>query len=230
MKQYAVLLLMLGVSVMSWAASAREDALDRLKDANEVLQQIMNAPDKGIPQEVLDGAKCVAVVPHMLKGGFVFGAQHGKGVATCRTASGRWSAPAFFTVAGGSWGAQIGAEGVDLVMMIMNQQGMKNLLSSKFEIGGQASAAAGPVGRHAAAGTDWKMETQILTYSRSKGAFAGITLNGTRINQDDDSMGAIYGKGATQEAALTGKLKMPPQARPFIATVSREKTAAEAKK
>lgn len=229
MKKYAVLMLMLCLSAMSWAASAREDAVDRLKDSNDVLQQIMNAPDKGIPQEVLDGAKCVAVVPHMLKGGFVFGAQHGKGVATCRLAAGRWSAPAFFTISGGSWGAQIGAEGVDLVMMIMNEEGMKQLLSSKFEIGGQASAAAGPVGRHAAAGTDWKLGTQILTYSRSKGAFAGITLNGSRIVQDDDSMKAIYGEGATQQAALTGKLKMPPAARPFIATVARKKAAAEAK-
>lgn len=230
MRAIAATLLMLCVSAMSWAASAREDAIDRLKDANEVLQQIMNAPDKGIPQEVFDGAKCVAVVPHMLKGGFVFGAEHGKGVATCRTTPGHWSAPAFFTISGGSWGAQIGAEGVDLIMMIMNEEGMKQLLSSKFEIGGQASAAAGPVGRHAAAGTDWKLGTQILTYSRSKGAFAGITLNGSRIVQDDDSMKAIYGEGATQQAALTGKLKTPAVAKSFIATVARKKAAAEAKR
>jgi lipid-binding SYLF domain-containing protein len=230
MKKYVVLLLMLWVSAISWAASAREDAVERLNKSAEVLQEIMNAPDKGIPQEVLDGAKCVAVVPNMVKGGFVFGAQHGKGVATCRLGPGRWSAPAFFTISGGSWGAQIGAEGVDLVMMIMNEAGMKNLLSSKFEIGGQASAAAGPVGRHAAAGTDWKLETQVLTYSRSKGAFAGITLNGSRIVQDDDSMKAVYGAGATQQAALTGKLKTPAAAKPFLATVARKKAAAEAKK
>lgn len=230
MNRYVVLVLMLCVSAMSWAASAREDAVERLNKSAEVMQEIMNAPDKGIPEEVLDGAKCVAVVPNMMKGGFVFGAQHGKGVATCRLAPGRWSAPAFFTISGGSWGAQIGAEGVDLVMMIMNEQGMKNLLSSKFEIGGQASAAAGPVGRHAAAGTDWKLETQVLTYSRSKGAFAGITLNGSRIVQDDDSMKAIYGEGATQQAALTGKLKTPAVAKSFIATVARKKAAAEAKK
>lgn len=229
MKKYAVLLLMLCVSAMSWAASAREDALDRLKNATEVLQQIMNTPDKGIPQEVLDGAKCVAVVPHMIKGGFVVGAEHGRGVATCRLPKGGWSAPAFFAITGGSWGLQIGAEGVDLVMLVMNQQGMKHLLSSKFEVGGDASASAGPVGRHASVGTDWKLDTEILTYSRSKGAFAGLTLKGAKISQDDDSMKAIYGPGATQQAALTGKLKIPAAARPFIATVSREKAKAEAK-
>ena len=146
----------------------------------------MGMPDNGIPEEVLEHAKCVAVVPHMVKGGFVFGGKGGKGVATCRTANG-WSAPAFITISGGSWGLQIGVEAVDLVMIIQNEKGMQKLLSSNFQLGADASAAAGPVGRHASAGTDWKLDTEILTYSRAKGAFAGLTLEGASIRQDDDS-------------------------------------------
>ncbi len=144
--------------------------------AATVLHEVMAAPDKGIPEEVMEHAKCVAVVPHMIKGGFVFGAEGGRGVATCRTEHG-WSAPAFFAITGGSWGLQIGVEGVDLVMIIQNDQGMKHLLASKFQIGADASAAAGPVGRHASADTDWKMNAEILTYSRAKGVFAGLTLS-----------------------------------------------------
>ena len=146
----------------------------------------MAAPDNGIPEEVLEHAKCVAVVPHLLKGGFVFGAENGRGVATCRTSNG-WSAPVFFAITGGSWGLQIGVEGIDLVMIIQDDRGMQQLLSSKFEIGGDASAAAGPVGRHASANTDWKMNAEILTYSRARGAFAGLTLDGASIRRDDDS-------------------------------------------
>jgi len=195
MKKFLVLLAVLALGTMTWA-DEKEDATDRLDNANKVLTEIMNTPDKGIPEEVLDGAKCIAVVPHMIKGGFVFGAKHGRGVATCRTANG-WSAPSFFAVTGGSWGAQIGVEGVDLVMMIMNEKGMTQLLNSKFQIGGEVSAAAGPVGRHASAGTDWKLNTEILTYSRAKGAFAGATLEGAAISQDEDAIRAMYGKDLT---------------------------------
>ena len=152
----------------------------------------MSAPDKGIPEEVLEHAKCVAVVPHMLKGGFVFGAENGRGVATCRTANG-WSAPAFFTITGGSWGLQIGVEGVDLVMIIQNDTGNAAVDYQPVSTGRDASAAAGPVGRHASADTDWKLETEILTYSRARGAFAGLTLTGASIRRDDDSTEAIYG-------------------------------------
>jgi lipid-binding SYLF domain-containing protein len=141
---------------------------------------IMATPDKGIPEEVLNDAKCIVVVPNMIKGGFVFGGKHGRGVASCRTAEG-WSAPAFVSVGGGSAGLQIGLEGVDLVMLVMNDQGFQHLLSSKFELTGEGSVAAGPVGRHASAGTDWKMNTQVLTYSRSKGVFAGLTLDGAFV-------------------------------------------------
>src|SRR5580658_6829401 len=178
------------VTSTAWAGTDRQATDDRLDHAGAVLREVMAAPDKGIPEEVLDHAKCIAVVPHLVKGGFVFGAESGRGVATCRTASG-WSAPAFFTITGGSWGLQIGVEGVDLVLVIQNDRGMQHLINSKFEIGGDASAAAGPVGRHASADTDWKLNTEILTYSRAKGIFAGITLNGAAIRRDDDSTEAI---------------------------------------
>jgi SH3 domain-containing YSC84-like protein 1 len=163
------------VATYAWAGSAREDSLERLKLSTDVLKAIMAAPDNGIPEEVLDGAKCLIVVPDLIKGGFIFGGKHGRGVATCRT-SNAWSAPAFVSVSGGSWGLQIGVEGVDLVMLVMNEQGLQHLLSSKFQLSGEGSGAAGPVGRHASAGTDWKLNTQMLTYSRSRGAFAGLTL------------------------------------------------------
>jgi SH3 domain-containing YSC84-like protein 1 len=226
MKTSIVLFLIFGLATPSWAASAREDATERLENAGTVMQEIMATPDQGIPEEVLEGAKCVAVVPNMVKGGFIFGAKHGKGVATCRTANG-WSAPAFFTISGGSWGLQIGLEGVDLAMMIMDDKGMQQLLSSNFQIGAQASAAAGPVGRHASAGTDWKLETQILTYSRSKGAFAGLTLEGASVRLDEDSTHAIYGRAVSAKTALTGKIAAPPAAKTFLAAVSN--SAAEAK-
>jgi lipid-binding SYLF domain-containing protein len=171
MKKLMTLAALLSITTIGWAGSNREATDDRLAHAGNVLHEIMAAPDKGIPQEVLEHAKCIAVVPHMLKGGFVFGAENGRGVATCRTASG-WSAPAFFTITGGSWGLQIGVEGVDLVMVIQNEFGMKHFINGNFELGGDASAAAGPVGRHASADTDWKLNTELLTYSRAKGAFA----------------------------------------------------------
>lgn len=219
MKKVMVLLAMLGVGTLCWAGSGRQDATDRLDNAAKVLNAIMNAPDQGIPQEVLENAKCVAVVPNMIKGGFIFGGKHGKGVATCRAANG-WSAPAFFTVGGGSAGLQIGLEGVDLVMIIQNQKGMEHLLASKFQIGGDASAAAGPVGRHASANTDWKLDTEILTYSRAKGAFAGLTLEGAEVIQDEDSTRAMYGSKVTTRSALTGHVAVPPAAHAFVTAVT----------
>jgi SH3 domain-containing YSC84-like protein 1 len=207
----------------------RNKADDRLQNAAQVLQQVMGTPDKGIPEEILKSAKCIAVVPHMLKGGFIFGAENGKGVATCRLANGGWSAPAFFAITGGSWGLQIGAEGVDLVMMIMNDKGMQKMLDSKFRIGAQASAAAGPIGRHASAGTDYKLDTQMLTYSRSKGAFAGATLEGSDIRPDKDSTLAVYGRDYTPRAILTGKVRPPAAARSFLAAVRGAKVQAKNK-
>jgi lipid-binding SYLF domain-containing protein len=227
MKKVMVLLAMLSVGTLSWAGSAREDATDRLDHATNVVHAIMGAPDNGIPEEVLEHAKCIAVVPHMVKGGFVFGGKGGKGVATCRTANG-WSAPAFITISGGNWGLQIGVEAVDLVMIIQNEKGMQKLLSSNFQLGADASAAAGPVGRHASAGTDWKLDTEILTYSRAKGAFAGLTLEGASIRQDNDSRKAIYGAKVTTRALLLGKVPAPSVAKPFLAEIRGAKAQAVA--
>ena len=232
MKKALVLMMALAVSSLSWAATAKEDALNRLDKAADVLKEIMGTPDKGIPQEVVDKAKCIAVVPNMLKGGFIFGGRNGKGVATCRTASGNWSAPSFFAVSGGSWGAQIGIEGVDLVMAIMNEGGMKALLSNKVQLGGDASASAGPIGRHVSATTDIKARSGILTYSRSHGLFAGATLNGAAVRQDDDSTKAIYGLSGEEayKRILNGDVPPPPGARSFLATVKSAASGSLAKR
>jgi SH3 domain-containing YSC84-like protein 1 len=187
--------------------------------ASDTLTAMINTPDKGIPEEVLSNAKCIVVIPHLVKGGFVFGAEHGRGVATCRTAEG-WSAPAFVSLGGGSWGLQIGVEGVDLVMLVMNDNGLRHMLSSKFEIGADASASAGPVGRHASAGTDWKMDAEILTYSRSKGVFAGISLDGAVVQQDVDSTRAIYGHNTSLRATLNGQIDAPQSTRAFLRMVA----------
>src|SRR6476659_141571 len=225
MKRVMFMLAMFALGTLCWAGSAREDATERLDNAKQVLHEIMGMPDKGIPVEVLEHAKCVAVVPHMVKGGLVFGGKGGKGVATCRTANG-WSAPAFITISGGNWGLQIGVEAVDLVMIIQHEKGMQKLLSSNFHLGADASAAAGPVGRHASAGKDWKMNAEILTYSRAKGAFAGLTLEGASIRQDNDSRQAIYGPKVTTRALLLGKVAVPSAAQPFLAEVRGAKVQA----
>ena len=201
------------------AGSAREDSVARLQSSVDVLHAIMATPDKGIPEEVLSNAKCILVVPDLIKGGFIFGGKHGRGVASYRTSDG-WSAPAFVSVGGGSWGLQIGVEGVDLVMLVMNEQGFQHLLSSKIQLSGEGSAAAGPVGRHASAGTDWKMNTQMLTYSRSRGAFASLTLEGAVVQQDNDSTRAIYGKHMMFRDILSGKASTPKIADAFIKAVS----------
>lgn len=228
MKKIILLFALLSFASLGWAEN-RESSIDRLDNAGKVMHQIMAAPDNGIPEEVLEHARCVAVVPHMIKGGFVFGAENGRGVATCRTADG-WSAPAFFAITGGSWGLQIGIEGVDLVMIIQNDRGMQRLLSSKFQLGADASAAAGPVGRHASANTDWKLDTEILTYSRAKGAFAGLTLSGASVRRDDDSMRAFYGRKVTTRSVLTGKVAAPPEAQSFLDAVRSAKAQAVAQK
>ena len=206
----------------------QEKIEDRLQRAAEVLQQIMNAPDKGIPEEVLRRAKCIAVIPHEIKVGFIVGARVGKGVTTCRTEHG-WSAPAFFTITGGSFGAQLGIEGVDNVLMIMNQRGMQRLLSDKFQIGADVSAAAGPVGRHAAAGTDWKLETEILSYSRAKGIFAGVSLDGAYVRPDRQAMRVAYGRNVTSRQVLTGTIRPPEAAQIFLAAVRNAEAKAERK-
>jgi SH3 domain-containing YSC84-like protein 1 len=227
MRKVMFLIAMLSLGTLCWAGTALEDATERIDNATNVLHEIMGMPDNGIPEEVLEHAKCVAVVPHMVKAGFIFGGKGGKGVASCRTANG-WSSPAFITISGGSWGLQIGVEAVDLVMIIQNEKGMQKLLSSNFQIGADASAAAGPVGRHASAGTDWKMDTEILTYSRAKGAFAGLTLEGASIRQDDDSRHAMYGRKITTRALLLGKVPAPTAAQQFLAAIRGAKAQAVA--
>ena len=227
MKKLMTVVALLGMTSIGWAGTDREATVDRLQHAGAVLHEIMAAPDKGIPEEVLEHAKCIAVVPHMIKGGFVFGAENGRGVATCRTAKG-WSAPAFFAITGGSWGLQIGVEGVDLVMIIQNERGMQHLINSNFQLGGDASAAAGPVGRHASANTDWKLETEVLTYSRARGAFAGLTLTGASIRRDNDSTEAIYGHDVSTSRVLQGEVAIPASAGPFLEAVRSAKSQAAA--
>src|SRR3984957_12519582 len=195
-------------------------ASERIEAAGTVLDEIQAAPDRGIPQEVLGSADCVAVVPSLLNGGFVVGGRYGKGVASCRTPKG-WSAPAFFTIGGGSFGLQIGGQASDLVMLIMNKGGMDNLLSSQFKLGADASAAAGPIGRHAAADTDWKMRAEVLTYSRSRGLFAGLELSGAVIKQDKDSTREFYGHMVPFKTSLRGDVEAPKAAYPFLSSLAK---------
>jgi lipid-binding SYLF domain-containing protein len=224
-----ILVLVLLVSFLTPILSAGEDtkatesntkASGRVEAAGTVLDEIQTAPDQRIPEEILGSAECVAVVPSMLNGGFVVGGRYGKGVASCRTAKG-WSAPAFFTIGGGSFGLQIGGQATDLVMLIMNKGGMDHLLSSQFKLGADASAAAGPIGRHAAADTDWKMRAQVLTYSRSRGLFAGLELSGAVIKQDKDSTREFYGRMVPSKTSLTGAVEAPKAAYPFLSTLAK---------
>jgi SH3 domain-containing YSC84-like protein 1 len=218
MKKYTIALLAVFFVPFAFAGSGVEESTARLQSAGVVMNEIMAAPDKGIPEEVLNGAKCIAVVPDMAKGGFIVGGEHGRGVVTCRTAHG-WSAPAFISIGGGNFGFQAGAQSVDLVMLFMNDKGVQALLSSKFELSGEASATAGPVGRHASAGTDWKMTTEALSYSRTKGLFVGVAVDGAKIQQDTDSTIAMYGKDISFRETLSGKVRIPASADPFLAAV-----------
>jgi lipid-binding SYLF domain-containing protein len=230
MKKLAVLVLVLMVSRSAVSGGADDEkkeskVTDRVQTSADVLNEIQGAPDSGIPQEILGSAQCVAVVPSMLKGGFIVGAKYGRGLASCRTAKG-WSAPAFFSVEGGSFGFQIGGQAVDLVMLIMNDNGMQHLLSSKFALGADASVAAGPVGRHAEGATDWKMRAEVLTYSRARGVFAGISLNGAVVKQDKDSTREFYGHMVTTKASLTGEVDPPAAASTFLTTLAKWAQAA----
>jgi lipid-binding SYLF domain-containing protein len=195
-------------------------ATARIDAAATVLDEIQGAPDQGIPEELLGSAECVAVVPSLLKGGFIVAADYGRGVASCRTSSG-WSAPAFLFTSGGSFGFQIGGQATDLVMLIMNKDGMRNLLSSKFKLGADASVAAGPVGRHAAADTDWKMKAQVLTYSRTRGVFAGVSLAGAVIKQDKDATREFYGRMVPFRTSLTGNVEASAAAYPLLSTLAK---------
>jgi lipid-binding SYLF domain-containing protein len=218
MKRALVMLAVLGLAFPGLAESDREKDINRLDKAARTLRELMNAPDQRIPDHVLKNSRCLAVVPHMVKGGFVFGGEEGKGVATCRTPTG-WSAPTFFEMGGGSWGTQFGVEAVDLVMVVRGREGMQKLLSSKFELGRDASAAVGPVGRHSSENVDLKMNALILTYSHAKGAFLGMTFDGAVVRSDESAQRAMYGARGTPRRALLGEVTPPAAARPFLIAV-----------
>jgi len=217
----AVAAIALILPALCFAEDKKDDRSDidkRIQASANVLNEIMGTPDKAIPDKVMSDAKCIAVIPSLVKIAIGFGGSHGRGVATCRTDHG-WSAPAPITITGGSWGLQLGGQAIDLVLVITNDQGMQHLLQSKFKIGASASAAAGPVGRDAGADTDWKMKAEVLTYSRARGVFAGVDLSGSAITQDKDETRILYGKMEPFSDILNGKVAPPTSSDPFLATV-----------
>jgi len=230
MKKHLAVLLAFALCAPVLTADENKDntkADDRVKSAGTVLDEIESAPDSGIPEAILRSAECVAVVPSMLKGGFMVAGSYGRGVASCRTPKG-WSAPAFLFTSGGSFGFQIGGQATDLVLLIMNKDGMSNLLSSQFKLGADASVAAGPVGRAAAADTDWKLRAQVLTYSRNRGVFAGVSLAGAVIKQDKDATREFYGRMVPFRTSLTGEVEPPADTYPFLSVLAKwAKTAAD---
>lgn len=215
----AICLLSAGVSRAS--DQDQSDVAKRIDASATVLNEIMTTPDKAIPDKIMSDAKCIAVIPSMVKIAIGFGGNHGKGVATCRTSSGTWSAPAPITITGGSWGLQLGGQAVDLVMVVTNDAGMQHLLASKFKLGASASAAAGPVGRNAGADTDWRMKAEVLTYSRARGLFAGVDLSGAAVTQDKDETRILYGKFVPFADILNGKVQPTSIGEPFLAVVKK---------
>jgi SH3 domain-containing YSC84-like protein 1 len=224
MKKIAVILCGLALTVGPLSAHAQDSQTkiaDRLTAAGLVVDEIMATPDKGIPSGILAGASCVVVIPSYKKGAFVVGAQYGQGVATCRTQSGKWSAPVCVQLAGGSFGFQAGGQATDLVLIAMNQQGLQQMLKNKVKLGADAAASAGPVGRNAQAGTDWKLSAEFLSYSRSRGLFAVINLDGTVLSQNQDDTRTLYGADVPFAQILDGKQVTPDIARPFVRTVAK---------
>lgn len=216
------------LSTVAYAADREIKVTDRLDASADTLSDMMKASDKGIPQDLLDKAKCVVVIPGMKKAGFIFGAKYGQGFAACRRSGGTgWSAPAAMRVEGGSVGFQIGASETDVVLLVMNDGGMKHLLADKFTIGGDATAAAGPVGRAASAQTDAMLHAEMLSYSRSRGLFAGISLEGATLRPDDDTNRELYGRNATNREILTGDVKTPASAETFERRLTRESPVRE---
>lgn len=213
-------LVMVTASLSAHAADDKEKVAQRLDEASAVIRQIMATPDKAIPGSILRGASCVVVIPSYKKAAFVVGAEYGQGVATCRTPRG-WSAPVCVQMEGGSFGFQIGGQATDLVMIAMNDQGLQDMLKNKFKLGADAAASAGPVGRDAAAGTDWKMNAEFLTYSRSKGLFAGINLDGTVVSQNQNDTRVLYGADLPFATVLKGSEPVPAEANSFVGTVAR---------
>jgi len=221
MKKIAIALVALFAMAGLAAASERRDAdLDRIQSASTILSQIMSAPDRAIPDSIMSGAKCIAIMPSALKASFLVGANYGKGVAMCRTEHG-WSAPAFFKLTGGSFGFQAGGQASDLVLIVRTVDGMQHLLHSKFKLGADASAAAGPVGRDAQAMTDLTLRAQVLTYSRSRGLFLGVSLSGGVIKQDQADTQAFYGKDWSYYGLLNGQVPVPQDAELLLKTVEK---------
>jgi lipid-binding SYLF domain-containing protein len=220
MKKFLAVLCLAGLSLPAFAASDAAALQKRLDAATATLNEIMATPDRAIPDQILTGATCVGVIPGLIKGAFIFGAEYGQGVVSCRTGHG-WSAPAFIKMEGGSFGFQAGGSGTDLVLVAVNQKGFQDLLKSKFKIGGDASAAAGPVGRDAQAATNWKLQSELLTWSRSKGLFAGIDLNGVAVFENTEDTTAFYGAPHTFEQILKGNVIPPAEAKPFVRTVAK---------
>jgi len=208
------------MATQGFAATNKAKIDDRLNSATEVVQEIMATPDKAIPNSILANATCVAVVPGFKKAAFVVGGEYGQGVVTCKTNHG-WSAPAFIQLKGGSFGFQIGGQSTDLVLVAMNQKGMQDLLKNQFKIGGNASAAAGPVGRDASAATNLTLKSELLTYSRAQGLFAGIDLSGTVVNQNTEDTRTFYGSNIPFATILGGKKATPQAAQPFVSTVAK---------
>jgi lipid-binding SYLF domain-containing protein len=226
MKRIALL-----VSVFSvmWIGSASADQTSRLRNATSVLNELRGAPDKGIPEELWNKADCVAVIPSVKKAAFIIGGEYGRGVISCRSGK-SWSAPVFLELEKGSWGAQIGGQEIDLVLLVMNRRGIEKLLESKVALGADASVAAGPVGRAAQAGTDAQMGAQILSYSRAHGLFAGIDLSGGVLKPDTDANKEIYGDKNAHDILLGGKAPVPAIAQDFVRSLSREFAATTGKK
>lgn len=202
------------------SASDRDEDVTRIQNSARVFHEIMSTPDKGIPMEILESARCIAIIPGEKKFAFVFGGNYGRGVATCHTAHG-WSAPIFLAVEGGSVGYQIGGSSTDLVMIFMNDRALQSLLGDKFKLGADATVAAGPVGRHAAAGTDVRMTAEILSYSRSKGVFAGVSLDGSVVQADKSGDRAMYGSNASRHDILDGKVAISASAQPLVQEIAR---------
>ena len=213
-------MVLLTSTLSGFAQDDKDKIEDRLTSAQAVMNEIMATPDKGIPRGILAGASCVTVIPAYKKGAFAVGVQYGQGVATCRTPNG-WSAPVFVKLEGGSFGWQIGGQSTDLVLIAMNQNGLQDMLKNKVKLGADAAASAGPVGRNAQAGTDWKLNAEFLTYSRSKGLFAGLDLDGTVLSQNQDMTRAEYGSDIPFKTVLVGDVPAPENARPFVHTVAR---------
>ena len=228
MKIASLLCVLALTATLGWAQDKDDSnaAATKVDQASQIIQQ-MTSGNAGIPDSVLTGAKCIAVIPHMIKGAFMVGGEHGSGLATCRTSSG-WSAPAPFDISGGSIGWQIGGQSSDLVMMVMNQQGMDQLMSGHFKVGAGASVAAGPVGRSGSADARWK--AAILTYARSKGAFAGVSVNGSGITQDKKLTKELYGNEVPFASILKGEAPTPSSAQAFISAVTSVEQSASARK